>query len=81
VTVRTRPRDDAELAGLLQAAFGLTPSEAAVAARLAAGESREGIADERRVSLETVRMQIKRAFSKMNVRREGELYALISRLR
>jgi DNA-binding CsgD family transcriptional regulator len=81
VTVRARPRDDAELSRLLQTAFSLTSSEAAVLARLASGESRESIAAERQVRLDTVQMQIKRAFAKMNVHREAELIALIGRFR
>lgn len=81
VTVRGRPSDDAELSHLLQTAFGLTSSEAAVVARLANGEAREVIAADRRVSLDTVRMQIKRAFAKMGVHREAELFAAVNRLR
>ena len=81
VTVRGRPNDESELSHLLRTAFGLTNSEAAVVARLAAGEARESIAEDRRVTLDTVRMQIKRAFSKMNVHREAEMVALTNRLR
>jgi DNA-binding CsgD family transcriptional regulator len=81
VTVRRRPGDDAELSQLLRAAFGLTGAEAAVVSRLAAGQAREDIAAARGVSLDTVRMQIKRVFAKMGVRREAELFALIGRFR
>jgi DNA-binding CsgD family transcriptional regulator len=81
VTVRARPDDDAELIRLLRIAFSLTSAEAAVVARLASGVSRKGIAAERQVGLDTVLMQIKRAFAKMNVHREAELFALIARLR
>jgi DNA-binding CsgD family transcriptional regulator len=81
VTVRGRPDDHDELGRLLQVAFSLTSSEAAVVTRLASGETRESIAAAREVSLGTVRMQIKRAFAKMNVHREADLFALIGRLR
>jgi DNA-binding NarL/FixJ family response regulator len=81
VTVRGLQHDDAELSGLLQIVFPLTSSEAGVVARLASGATRESIAAERCVSLGTVRMQIKRAFAKMNIHREAELFALIARIR
>jgi DNA-binding CsgD family transcriptional regulator len=81
VTVRARPGDGAELSRLLKTAFSLTSAEAAVVVRLSNGESRESIAAERQVALDTVRTQIKRAFAKMNVRREAELCALIGRFR
>jgi DNA-binding CsgD family transcriptional regulator len=80
VTVRGRPGDDAELCQVLQIAFALTAAEAAVLTRLIAGEARESIADERQVSVNTVRMQIKRAFAKMSVHCEAELFALIRRM-
>jgi DNA-binding CsgD family transcriptional regulator len=80
VTVRGLHDDDAELSRLLQIVFPLTTAEAAVVALLASGETREGIAADRQVSLGTVQTQIKRAFAKMNVRREAELFALIARM-
>jgi DNA-binding CsgD family transcriptional regulator len=79
VTVHRR-RSDAQLSLLLQTAFALTGAEAAVVTRLAAGEARERIAEARQVSVETVRAQIKGAFAKMNIRREAELFALLTRL-
>lgn len=81
VTLRRRPDSRAELTQLLREVYALTPAEAEVVACLAEGDTRDGIAGARLVSLDTVRMQIKRAFAKMNVRREAELFALISRLR
>jgi DNA-binding CsgD family transcriptional regulator len=81
VTVRGQPADDEALAQLLQTAFALSAAEAEVVAKLASGTAREVIAAERGVALDTVRMQIKRAFAKLNVHREAELFALIGRLR
>jgi DNA-binding CsgD family transcriptional regulator len=81
VTLRGGANDPAELRQLLQAAFSLTDSEAAVMTKLAVGDARESIAEQRQVALDTVRMQIKRAFAKMNVHREAEFLALIHRLR
>jgi DNA-binding NarL/FixJ family response regulator len=81
VTVRGLQDDDSELSRLLRIVFPLTNSEAEVVVRLASGETRDGIAAERGVSLGTVQMQIKRAFAKMNVHREAELFALIARMR
>jgi DNA-binding CsgD family transcriptional regulator len=63
----------------LVAVFGLTASEACVAAAVAAGRSLEDIAAEREVSVQTVRTQLKQVFSKTGTSRQSALTALIDR--
>lgn len=67
-------------AGLVAAAFGLTPAEAQVALALADGQSREMIAAARNVSHETVRAQMKSLYQKTGCRRETELALLVKSL-
>jgi DNA-binding CsgD family transcriptional regulator len=66
---------------LVAETFGLTPAEAKVATMVATGASPEEIADELKVSRETVRKQIKTVFGKTQTRRQSELAVLISRMR
>jgi len=80
VVLRGAEQNSAELEPILVRAFGLTPAEAQVAARLALGELRETIADERGASLQTVRSQIKSIFAKLNVTRERELVSLLAKI-
>lgn len=79
VVVRNASTRQAPLSVLLRA-FDLTPAEAAVALDLAAGRSREAIASERRVSLSTVRQQVKAILQKAGVSREAELVLAIKAL-
>src|SRR5690606_4992358 len=58
-------------------AFGLTPAEARVAARLADGLNAEQIAVERSASLLTVRTQIRSILAKTGVRRQPELVRML----
>jgi DNA-binding CsgD family transcriptional regulator len=76
---------DLEAAGrsslqLISEAFSLTPAEAKVAALVASGISPDAIAAQLNVSRETVRNQIKTAFSKTGTHRQSELAALIARV-
>lgn len=64
---------------LLMAQFGLSPTEAQVAAKLAAGERIEDIADARQVSRETVRAQVKSLLAKTDTRGQGQLIGLVAR--
>jgi DNA-binding CsgD family transcriptional regulator len=66
---------------VLSEAFSLSPAEANVASRLAGGFSPEEIADQLQLSRETVRNQIKSIFAKTGTHRQGELIALIGRIR
>ena len=59
--------------------FGLSRAEAAVVALLVAGRGLDEIADERRVSLVTVRNQMKSALAKFGVSRQVELVSVVLR--
>jgi len=63
------------LAGLL----GVTPSEAAIAARIADGVSLDEIASSRRVTLGTVRGQVKAVLNKTGCRNQADLVRLVMR--
>ena len=80
VVLRGGEPNRAELEPILVRAFGLTPAEAQVAARLANGDPRETIAAQRGASLQTVRSQIKSIFAKLNVTRERELVSMLARI-
>lgn len=60
--------------------FGLTPTEHAVASDLAAGSSPAEIAEQRSRSVETIRSQIKRIFSKTGANSQVELLRLAAKL-
>ncbi|MCP3473907.1 LuxR C-terminal-related transcriptional regulator [Bradyrhizobium sp. CCGUVB1N3] len=62
-------------------AFGLTPSEAAVAAMLGTGCSPGEIAEARKISVSTVRTHIRRIYGKLQVTRQGELAKIVSALK
>jgi DNA-binding CsgD family transcriptional regulator len=63
---------------LLKSAFGLTAAEARLANRLSAGEALQKIADELRISKETVRNQLKSLFQKTGVHRQSDLVSLFA---
>jgi len=65
---------------LLRALFDLTPVEASVAARVAAGQSLEGIAIADAKSRETVRNQLKTVLAKTGCRRQPDLARLLTSL-
>jgi DNA-binding CsgD family transcriptional regulator len=65
---------------VLEVAFGLTPAEARVAARIAAGSTVEAIALGNGVSTATVRTQLSQVFAKVGVRRQHELAARLMAL-
>jgi DNA-binding CsgD family transcriptional regulator len=65
---------------ILQAAYGLTTAEADIAQRLADGEAAEAIAAARRVSVGTIRTQIKSVLAKVGVKRQIELVSRLGRL-
>jgi len=66
---------------LLSKAFRLTPSEARIAMFLIEGKSLEEAAHELGVSRETIRSHLKSVFRKTGTHRQGELIALVGRLR
>jgi DNA-binding CsgD family transcriptional regulator len=57
----------------LQALFGLTATEADIAAKLASGQDIKAIASSRGVSPGTVRVQLKSVFSKLDVASQAQL--------
>lgn len=59
--------------------FGLTPSQADVASRLATGQNVAEIAAIRRVSNDTIRVMLKAAFAKVGARSQAELVAIVHR--
>ena len=65
------------LVGTLQRMFGLSRSEAEIAVRIADGLSPGEIADERNVSFNTVRVQLKSLFSKLGCTRQAEVIILV----
>lgn len=65
---------------VLQTFYGLSPSEADIALRLARGQSHQMIAEERRARIATVRSQIKTIFMKLGVTREVELITMLAQL-
>jgi DNA-binding CsgD family transcriptional regulator len=77
VTSRGRPAVESRPEPVLQASFGLTFAEAEVAISLARGGTPIAIAAERRVSVETVRSQIRNLYLKVGV---GHRAALTARL-
>lgn len=77
VTARGRPAAPTRPEPVLQASFGLTFAEAEVAVNLARGETPTAIAADRRVSVETVRSQIRNLYMKVGV---GHRAALTARL-
>ena len=78
VVARSPRRDEARVAMVAKALFGLTQAEAAVVADLVAGLSADAIADRAGVSVETIRSHIKRVFQKAGVRKQIELISLVT---
>lgn len=77
-------RPDASSATFLaqiQKKLGLSPAEAATVLKLADGRTPAEIAEERQVSVFTVRNQIKASLSKTGCRRQADLVRMIEQLR
>lgn len=72
---------EAEQIAMLRQAFQLTPSEARISLCLAAGKSLEEAAQEMAIAQETARSHLKSVFRKTGTHRQGELIALVGRLR
>jgi DNA-binding CsgD family transcriptional regulator len=67
-------------ADTLMTLFGLTAAEARLAARLAAGDALDAIADDLGIAKETARNQVKAIFAKTGTHRQAELVAILARL-
>lgn len=61
----------------LRRLYGLTRAEARVVAELAKGKRLQEVADELRISLNTVRNQLKQAFTKTSTNRQSDLVSLV----
>ena len=72
--------DEARVAAAAGSLYGLSAGEAAITAQLAKGRSPAAIAHERRVSLGTVRTQVRRIYEKVGVASQLELAARLPRL-
>lgn len=80
VLVLEEPEARRQLAGAaLAGTFGLTPAEVRVAAALAEGKDLATIAEEHRVTLGTVRSQLKSLMAKTDTHRQAELVTLLLR--
>jgi DNA-binding CsgD family transcriptional regulator len=64
----------------IQRVFGLTPAEARLAGRIAAGENLNECAEAEGITRETARSRIKAIFEKTGTRRQTELALLIARM-
>jgi DNA-binding CsgD family transcriptional regulator len=64
---------------LMMRAFRLTPAQARLAAKMAAGTSLEEAAIELGMALETARSHLKATFNKTETHRQGELVALLNK--
>lgn len=77
VDLETQPKPESEI---LRAAYGLTPSENAVAQLLAEGSPADLIAQKLEIRLSSVRQVIKALLFKTGTHRQSELVALIGRI-
>ncbi|MDQ6434369.1 helix-turn-helix transcriptional regulator [Mesorhizobium sp. LHD-90] len=64
----------------LRNAFGLTAAEARVASHLSGGHDLDSIADEMKLSRETVRVHLKNIYFKTDTHRQAELVSLVTRI-
>lgn len=80
VIVRGESQREASKAAVVRAAYDLSVAETDVALLLCKGENAESIATRRRVSVATVRAQIKKISAKLGVKSQIELVARINRL-
>lgn len=81
IVARGPGRRQDEIEQLLQDAYALTASEARIAVRLGGGESPDALALTRQVSPSTIRTQLRSIYQKMDLNRQVELAACISRFR
>lgn len=77
IVLRRGGGDLREQAAICAATYGLTPAETDVAIALSQGRTRQRIAADRNVSMETLRTQIRNLYSKTGCSREAELVVLL----
>lgn len=81
VALITTPAKPVEIAPLLRRLYGLTEAELDLSLHLANGLTPNDIAERRRVSIHTVRNQIKSTLEKTGLRRQADLVGLVERSR
>lgn len=81
IVVRGLEQDEEQLTVALRMAFGVTAAEAKVAILLAGGQSPQDIAQQRGVSVNTIRSQLRSLYDKLGVSRQSELAARLRPLR
>lgn len=77
IAVRPDP-DVRNLVATIRACFGLTLSEAEVAAEIGAGRSLFEIANSRGVSINTIRTQVKRIAAKLGCARQSQIAVIVN---
>jgi PAS domain S-box-containing protein len=77
IIVRDRAAQTAVNPAFLRRLYGLTPAESRVVAELAKGKRLQEVADGLQVSLNTVRNQLKQAFTKTHTNRQSDLVSLV----
>jgi DNA-binding CsgD family transcriptional regulator len=80
ILIRKRTRRRPPTAAAIRTQLQCTSAEAQIAAALAAGHSPRQIATQRRVSINTIRAQVRALFADTGVRRIGELVAFLAGL-
>lgn len=80
VLLTPAPTADLEALDLVLKDRGLTPAERILARAVQHGLSLQAFADERQVSIHTVRNQLRAIYHKLEVRRQSELAVLVGRL-
>jgi DNA-binding CsgD family transcriptional regulator len=65
---------------VLQKMFGLTAAEADLAIRIARGETPADIAQEKKITIATVRSQLASVLAKTRTKRQAELVSLLARV-
>lgn len=80
VLLTPQPVADTEAQDSVLKARGLTPAERSLARAVQRGLSLQTYADEHRLSIHTVRNQLRAVFAKLDVRRQSELAVLMGRL-
>lgn len=80
IVVHSPGVDEQRLATAARSLYGLSASEAAITAQLSAGRSPAAIAHDRKVSLGTIRAQVRHIYQKVGVSSQLELAARLPKL-
>lgn len=80
VFLAPKPTRTEETLNIALKSRGLTPAEMSLASAILQGHSVQAYADDRRLSIHTVRNQLRSIYRKLDVGRQGELVALLGRM-